>query len=333
MPSARPAPSRRAVLATAGLVVGITTVSCGRDADDDGRTQLGTSDSSGQPDDAAVLEGARADLAALERLVGATRRRHRPLRARLADVQRAHRAQLEVLDPDGVTLPPDGLRVPADAETALARVLREEERGQRRMVTWAVAADSGPLARLLAAAAAGIAQQVARLDPAGADAVAAAAAERLEGAGRVTGPEGVEAVQRVLASEHAAVWILGSLGAATSMSATPALFERLAGAHEAHRARRDRLAALLLAQGVEPVQSETAYVVPEGLSSPAAVSEAAVRVERAGATAWSFLVASSTGATRRWAARVLASTAVSAVGLGGAAEPLPGAPDLLPPSP
>lgn len=331
MPSARPAPSRRVVLAAAGLVVGTTAVSCGRDADDDGGTQLGTGGSSGQPDDDAVLEGARADLAALERLVGATRRRHRPLRARLADVQRAHRAQLEVLDPDGVTLPPDGLRVPADAETALARLLREEERVQRRMVTWAVAADSGPLARLLAAAAAGIAQQLARLAPDGAD--DPASAERLEGAGRVTGPEGVEAVQRVLASEHAAVWILGSLGAATSMSATPALFERLTGAHEAHRARRDRLAALLLAQGVEPVQSETAYVVPEGLSSPAAVSEAAVRVERAGATAWSFLVASSTGATRRWAARVLASTAVSAVGLGGAAEPLPGAPDLLPPSP
>lgn len=331
MPSARPAPSRRAALAAAGLVVGITTVSCGRDGDDVGRTQLGAGAASGQPDDDAVLEGARADLAALERLVGATRRRHRPLRARLADVQRAHRVQLEVLDPDGDTVPPDVPRVPADAETALARLLREEERVQRRMVTWAVAADSGPLARLLAAAGAGVAQQVARLAPAGADDLAAT--ERLEGAGRVTGPEGVEAVQRVLASEHAAVWVLGSLGAATSMSATPDLFERLAGAHEAHRARRDRLAALLLAQGVEPVQSETAYVVPEELSSARAVAEAAVRAERAGATAWSFLVASSTGATRRWAARVLASTAVSTVGLGGAAEPLPGAPDLLPPSP
>lgn len=328
MPSARPAPSRRTALAAAGLVAGITTVSCGRDEDDPRGSRAGSSSrSSASTDDDAVVAGARTDLLDLDLLVGATRRRHRPLRGRLADLQRAHRAQLAVLDPDGVGVPPARRpRVAADPAAALASVLREEERLQRRMVTWAVAADSGALARLLAAVAAGAAQQVALLAPG--DGADPTAAERLDGTGRAAGPEGLDALQRVLASEHAAVWVLGSVGAATSMSATPDLFQRLSGAHASHRTRRDRLAAVLLAQGAEPVQSEAAYVVPEDLSSPAAAAQAAVRVERSSATAWAFLVASSTGATRRWAAQVLASVAVSAVGLGGDAEPLPGAGDL-----
>ena len=332
MSSARPAPSRRAALAVVGLVAGITTVSCGRDGDDPRGSRSGSSRGasrgpSAAADDDAVVADARNDLLALDLLVGATRRRHRSLRGRLADLQRTHRAQLAVLDPDGVAVPPARRpRVGADPAATLASVLREEERLQRRMVTWSVAADSGPLARLLAAIAAGTAQQVAVLAPG--DATATVAAGRLEGTGRAAEPEGLDALQRVLATEHAAVWVLGSVGAATSMSATPDLFERLSGAHESHRARRDLLAAALLAQGAEPVQSEAAYVVPEDLSSPAAAAEAAVRVERSSATAWAFLVASSTGATRRWAAQALTSVAVSAVGLGGDSEPLPGAGDL-----
>ncbi|MGV3563989.1 MAG: DUF4439 domain-containing protein [Nocardioides sp.] len=332
MPSARPAPSRRAALAAVGLVAGITTVSCGRDEGDPRGSRSGSArGSSRRPsvaaDDDAVVDGARTDLLALDLLVAATRRRHRPLRGRLADLQRTHRAQLTALDPDGAAAAPARRpRVGGDPTAALASLLREEERLQRRMVTWSVAADSGPLARLLAAVPAGTAQQVALLAPG--DGADRARTERPEGTGRAAGPEGLDALQRVLASEHAAVWVLGSVGAATSMSATPDLFERLSGAHDSHRARRDLLAAALLAQGAEPVQSEAAYVVPEDLSSPAAAAEAAVRVERSSATAWAFLVASSTGATRRWAAQVLTSVAVSAVGLGGDSEPLPGAGDL-----
>lgn len=324
-------------MTTVGLVAGITTVSCGRGADatrhsravsSGGSSTGATTSPSVAPDDDAVVAGARADLLALDLLVGATRRRHRPLRGRLADLQRTHRAQLAVLDPEGTAVRRgQGQRIAAEPEAALAALLREEARVQRRMTTWAVAADSGPLARLLAAVAAGAAQQVVLLAAQQADRPAEG---RLEGTGRATGPAGLEALQRVLASEHAAVWVLGSAGAATSMSATPDVFERLSEAYESHRARRDRLAAALLAQGAEPVQSEAAYVVPEDLSSPASAAAAAVRVERSSATAWAFLVASSTGATRRWAAQVLSAVAVSAVGLGGDAEPLPGATDLSP---
>ena len=319
-----------------GVVAGITTLSCARDEDDVDRVGGRRSDGSdaGPParGDEELLQEARDDLVAVERLVVATRRRHPSLRRRLAPLLRTHRDQLAVLDPDGSAAPParptgPSGRVAGDPADALARLLREQQRLQRRLITWAVAADSGPLARLLAAIAAGAAQQGAALAPGQAgDAGPSARTVAVAGAG---GPGAVDALQRVLASEHAAVWVLGSLGAATSMSATPDLFDRLSRAHEAHRARRDRLTALLLERGVPPVRSEVAYAVPEDLGQPARVGEAAVRAERSSSTAWSFLVASSTGATRRWAAQELTRTALTAVGLGGTPEPLPGAADLL----
>lgn len=138
-----------------------------------------------------------------------------------------------------------------------------------------------------------------------------------------------DALQRVLAAEHAAVWTFGSLGAATSMSATPVLFERVSEAWTAHRERRDRLAELLLEAGEAPVGSQAAYAVPEPLARPEDVEAAAARVEQVAAGAWSFLVASSTGGTRRWAGTVLVDLAVSAVGFGAEPEPLPGAGDVL----
>lgn len=138
-----------------------------------------------------------------------------------------------------------------------------------------------------------------------------------------------DSLQRVLAAEHAAVWTFGSLGAATSMTATPVLFAQVTDAWEAHRQRRDRLATLLLDLDAEPAGSQAAYAVPEPLRSPADVAAAAARVERVSADAWSFLVASTTAGTRRWAGQVLTELALSAVAFGAAPEPLPGAADLL----
>lgn len=320
-----------------GAVAGTTSLSCSGVGEEVGRAGRRASDGRGtdprQTGDDALLGEARDDLVALERLVVATRRRHRSLRGRLAGLLRTHRDQLGVLDPDGLGAVPGrpsgpGRGIPEDPAAALAGLLREEERLQRRMVTWAVAVDSGPLARLLAATAAGVAQQVAVLarGQVGEGSSTGSAGPRAGGAG---GAGSVDALQRVLASEHAAVWVLGSLGAATSMSAAPDLFERLSRAHEAHRTRRDRLAALLLDRGTPPVGSEVAYAVPGELGSPTRVAEAAARVERSSSTAWSFLVASSTGATRRWAAQELSGTALSGLGLGGPPEALPGAADLL----
>ena len=139
-----------------------------------------------------------------------------------------------------------------------------------------------------------------------------------------------DALQRVLAAEHAAVWTFGSLGAATSMSATPVLFERVSAAWTAHRDLRDDLVERLLDAGEAPVGSQAAYAVPEPLARPQDVEAAAARVERVCAGAWAFLVANCTGGTRRWAAGVLAELAVSGVALGGELEPFPGAMDVWP---
>ncbi len=138
-----------------------------------------------------------------------------------------------------------------------------------------------------------------------------------------------DALQRVLATEHAAVWVLGSLGAATSGSLTPALLERVERAWSAHRGRRDRLHSLLLDLGQEPVGSQAAYSVPTPIGRPVEVERAAADVELAGTRAWAYLVAGTTGRTRRWAAGVLVELAVSAVTFGAEPEALPGAGDLV----
>jgi hypothetical protein len=135
-------------------------------------------------------------------------------------------------------------------------------------------------------------------------------------------------LQQVLASEHAAVWTFGSLGAATSMSATPVLFEQVGTGWSTHRGLRDVLEARVLAAGEAPVGSRAAYDVPEALGRPEDVAAEAARVQRACADAWTFLVASSTGSTRRWAGGVAVALATSAVRFGAAPESLPGAADV-----
>ena len=49
----------------------------------------------------------------------------------------------------------------------------------------------------------------------------------------------VEALQKALAAEHAAVHLYGLLGAQSSKSRQPVLFARLSQAYEAHRGSRD----------------------------------------------------------------------------------------------
>ena len=113
--------------------------------------------------DDEVLAAVRTELVAAVALVATTRERHRSLRRPLADLEAAHTTQLRVLDPDSETAAPPAGDVPRDPDLALARLRTSEERLQRRLLTWAVAVDSGPLARVLAAASAGTAQHLATL--------------------------------------------------------------------------------------------------------------------------------------------------------------------------
>lgn len=165
MPADRPVPAaagptRRGALLASMATVGLATAGCG-EAGPAPRVSSAAAEG-----DEAVLAAVRTELAGALALVGATRRRHRSLRGRLAPLEDAHATQLAALDPDGETAAPTAPTVDPDAGTALARLRDAEERLQRRLLTWAVAVDSGPLARVLAAAAAGSAQHLAALAPA-----------------------------------------------------------------------------------------------------------------------------------------------------------------------
>ncbi|WP_244932321.1 ferritin-like domain-containing protein [Nocardioides sp. W7] len=134
----------------------------------------------------------------------------------------------------------------------------------------------------------------------------------------------VDALQTVLAAEHAAVYVLGALGGQTSASAQPALFAALQDAHAAHRDRRDQVVARLQGLGASPVPAEPAYELPPDLGTVAAVTTRARELEAGCASTYGFLVGSTTGALRRWAVEALTDAAVRGLGFGAAPEILPG---------
>ncbi|HEU5035850.1 MAG TPA: ferritin-like domain-containing protein [Nocardioides sp.] len=134
-----------------------------------------------------------------------------------------------------------------------------------------------------------------------------------------------EALQTTLAAEHAAVYVLGVLGGRTSRSATPALFDTVSAAYAAHRARRDHLVREIAGLGSEPVAAEAAYDVPQPLDTAARVERTGLDLERSCAATYAFLVASTTGARRRWAIEALNETAVRELAFRGTPETFPGA--------
>lgn len=133
-----------------------------------------------------------------------------------------------------------------------------------------------------------------------------------------------EALQTTLAAEHAAIYVLGVLGAQTSQSASPGLFVAVTDSYAAHRARRDFLVRTIIDLGAEPVAPDASYDVPADLGRPEVVTAEALRLERACAATYAFLVGSTTQALRLWALRALEDSAVRALAVGGAPEDLPG---------
>ncbi|GAA1476004.1 ferritin-like domain-containing protein [Nocardioides aestuarii] len=134
----------------------------------------------------------------------------------------------------------------------------------------------------------------------------------------------VDALQRALAAEHAATYVYGAIGAATSVSATPGLFASVAAAYGEHRARRDLLTARLRDRGAEPVAADAAYAVPEPLRSPADVSAAALAVERACEETYAWVVEQTSREDRQLAVTALTSAAVRALAFRGSPEIFPG---------
>ncbi len=134
----------------------------------------------------------------------------------------------------------------------------------------------------------------------------------------------LEALQKALAAEHAAVHLYGVLGARSSKSRQPALFRRLDAAYEQHRAFRDRLTELVGAKGAEPVAAKVDYDVPGATTTPARIEAVARTIERRVTRTYGELVGHTSGTDRRWAITALDASALRELDFGLAPGDFPG---------
>lgn len=134
----------------------------------------------------------------------------------------------------------------------------------------------------------------------------------------------VDALQTALAAEHAAVYVVGLLGARTSRSAEPGLSATLEASYAAHRGSRDVLVRTLHDLGATPAATAPAYEVDGDLAPPATRTRRALAVEEDVAATYAFLVGSVTGDLRAWAVRQLEMAAVRELVLRGTPEMFPG---------
>lgn len=140
----------------------------------------------------------------------------------------------------------------------------------------------------------------------------------------------LEALQRTLAGEHAALHVYGVLGGRVSIAAEPRLAAVLAEGYALHRERRDRLVAMVRAldPGTTPAAAAASYEIPTPALSPAQCRAAARVVESRCAATYAAMVGSTARAQRQWAIDALDDAAVRALRLGAAATAFPGAPEL-----
>lgn len=138
----------------------------------------------------------------------------------------------------------------------------------------------------------------------------------------------LDALQTTLADEHATLYTYGVLGARTSQSATPALYDALTAGYRRHRARRDQLRLLVADAGGEPVPAAAAYELDERLLRSPQVQAAALGIEAGSVETLLALVAQSSGSVREWALSEVTWSASWQLELGGTAQTWPGAPEL-----
>ena len=134
----------------------------------------------------------------------------------------------------------------------------------------------------------------------------------------------VDALQRTLAAEHAALFVFGALGGRASELPDTPLRSALSAAYDVHLERRNELRTMVTTAGGDPVAAEPAYRLPHPLTTADQIRAEALRIERGCVTTYAALVAASAGPDRLWAVEALAATAVGEAAFGGRPEPLPG---------
>jgi hypothetical protein len=134
----------------------------------------------------------------------------------------------------------------------------------------------------------------------------------------------VQALQKALAAEHAAVHLYGLLGGQSSKSRQPVLFAKLEQTYGDHRAARDQLTGLVTAKGAEPVAAHPDYQVPGPTSTPAQIQAVARTLEKRVTRTYGELVANTAGRDRRWAIDALDASALRQVSFGAEPSSFPG---------
>jgi hypothetical protein len=134
----------------------------------------------------------------------------------------------------------------------------------------------------------------------------------------------VDALQRTLAAEHAAVFVLGALGGRASTLDAASLRTALSATYDDHLERRNHLRTAIAAAGEQPVAAEPAYRLPAALSTQEQISAEALRLQRACVVTYGALVAATAGTTRAWAVEAMTQTALTEADFGGRPQALPG---------
>lgn len=132
-------------------------------------------------------------------------------------------------------------------------------------------------------------------------------------------------LQSAVAGEHAALWVLGVIGAQAPQDSS--LRERVTTAYRAHRTQRDHLVARITALGGTPVPAEPGYALGD-VSAQAAGLAAALEVEQNAAAVYADLVAHSTGSDRSWAVTALVECSIRQLWFRGSPEIFPGTTEL-----
>jgi hypothetical protein len=143
----------------------------------------------------------------------------------------------------------------------------------------------------------------------------------------VTSPsdQSVDALQRALASEHAAIWAYGLAGAFLPPASDPAL----AKGSEAHTARRDATITLVKKAGATPRSAEPGYTTPQPLTNQSSAFVLLAAAEADSAAAWrSVLEHTSDQAIRKTALDALTDAAVRAMSWRQAGGQTPSTPAL-----
>ncbi|MET0741525.1 MAG: ferritin-like domain-containing protein [Candidatus Nanopelagicales bacterium] len=140
-----------------------------------------------------------------------------------------------------------------------------------------------------------------------------------------------EQLQAALAGEHAAVYAYGVVGAWTSGGDRDAA----TAAFDVHRARRDRITALLTDIGEDPVGPAGGYLLPVAVDGPETARALAATVESAASAVYADVVLAADGDAdlRTTAARWQVDAAVRAALWSATTVAFPGAPELAAPLP